>query len=360
MDPAEATRILGKANEMGDRTMSNFREAGYPVPEKGCITSLADIDKLVASTPEQRAADVLSRQHGGVGGEITSAEGEASVRPGDLTPSQTIEPGAGGPMINRAAPRVSPPASPAEDALNELIQKHGAGLPEVESAEGEASVRPKDLTPSQTVESTAGPVQPKLPKSPYEEALTKIHNGETPTPAPDEAAAEVSPAEEALQQAAKPAEEPTMNPEAEAASEPATEQQPEPEDAPAAAPEEPAKEPAKTPPTVMRFNGKSADGTVEGSLPVEVVNPHSNAAAVTTTKGGRSYEADGSRHLPTATVRNPRTGKVFEAFEHSLTPEADAGAASATEPVVLRGPQERPAPRQEGRTPGQVQVRCAC
>jgi hypothetical protein len=66
----------------------------------------------------------------------------------------------------------------------------------------------------------------------------------------------------------------------------------------------------------VRFDGKSADGNVIGSMPVMIVDPHSNAHLVTQTKGKRQYEG-ANRHLPTATVVNER-GRQFEAYHHTL------------------------------------------
>jgi hypothetical protein len=70
-----------------------------------------------------------------------------------------------------------------------------------------------------------------------------------------------------------------------------------------------------------RFDGKSADGKVTGSMDVTVLDPHSNAheVAQTTGKGKhvRQYDKDGHRHLPTATVKSDR-GTIFEAYHHTL------------------------------------------
>lgn len=67
----------------------------------------------------------------------------------------------------------------------------------------------------------------------------------------------------------------------------------------------------------VKFDGTSADGRVTGVMPVTIVDPHSNASAVTyTDKRGREYEGARS-HLPTATVRNDR-GTTFEASHYSL------------------------------------------
>jgi hypothetical protein len=74
----------------------------------------------------------------------------------------------------------------------------------------------------------------------------------------------------------------------------------------------------------MRFNGRSVKGDVEGSMPVRVVNPHSNAHLVTHTKGGREYEG-AYTHLRTATVERPahkeRPARQFEAYHHTLSEE---------------------------------------
>lgn len=73
----------------------------------------------------------------------------------------------------------------------------------------------------------------------------------------------------------------------------------------------------------VRFNGKSADGKVDGSMTVKIVNPHSNADKVTQTDTkGRQY-AGASRHIPTATVEVDRSKRglppiQFEAYHHTL------------------------------------------
>jgi hypothetical protein len=75
----------------------------------------------------------------------------------------------------------------------------------------------------------------------------------------------------------------------------------------------------------VKFEGKSADGSTSGMFEVEVVNPHSNADKVTHTDNrGRMYEGAFS-HIPTATVKNTRSGKVFEAHHYTLgKPEVKA------------------------------------
>lgn len=70
-----------------------------------------------------------------------------------------------------------------------------------------------------------------------------------------------------------------------------------------------------------RFDGTSPDGKVSGSLPVTILNPHSNSdkvdRTVKTGKRTRMYDKDGQTHLPTATVKTDR-GTVFEAHHHQL------------------------------------------
>lgn len=85
----------------------------------------------------------------------------------------------------------------------------------------------------------------------------------------------------------------------------------------------------------VRFDGKSADDKVTGSMDVTIVNPHSNKDKVTDVKGtgnrARAYEG-ANRHLPTATVKSAR-GTQFEAFHHTLKSlsEADLKAACRCE-----------------------------
>lgn len=70
----------------------------------------------------------------------------------------------------------------------------------------------------------------------------------------------------------------------------------------------------------VRFDGKSADGKVQGSMNVKIVDPHSNADKVTrtTTTGKKSRSYEGQHiHIPTATVENSR-GTQFEAYHHTL------------------------------------------
>jgi hypothetical protein len=80
----------------------------------------------------------------------------------------------------------------------------------------------------------------------------------------------------------------------------------------------------------MRFNGRSVGGTVEGSMPVSVVNPHSNAAAVTHSKGGKEYEG-AFTHIRQAIVERPahkeRPAKQFEAHHFTLSNEDKASDA---------------------------------
>lgn len=66
----------------------------------------------------------------------------------------------------------------------------------------------------------------------------------------------------------------------------------------------------------VRFDGKAADGTVEGFMDVTVVDPHSNRSKVTHVTRGKPY-AGAFSHLPTARVRNQR-GREFEAHHHTL------------------------------------------
>jgi hypothetical protein len=74
---------------------------------------------------------------------------------------------------------------------------------------------------------------------------------------------------------------------------------------------------------MARFDGKSADGKVEGSMDVKIINPHSNVDKVTHTKveGKKHRDYEGAfTHIPTATVQNSR-GTVFEAHHFTLQPK---------------------------------------
>ena len=77
---------------------------------------------------------------------------------------------------------------------------------------------------------------------------------------------------------------------------------------------------------VVRFNGNAASGSVSGSMDVTVINPHSNADKVTSTKveGKRTRQYEGANvHIPTATVEMDRSKRGlaplrFEAYHHTL------------------------------------------
>jgi len=83
----------------------------------------------------------------------------------------------------------------------------------------------------------------------------------------------------------------------------------------------------------VRFDGRSADDRVTGSMPVEIVNPHSNAHLVASVTGKgkrqRAYDKEGRQHMPTATVKSSR-GTVFEAYHHTLKALEDDGGERPT------------------------------
>lgn len=68
----------------------------------------------------------------------------------------------------------------------------------------------------------------------------------------------------------------------------------------------------------VRFDGRAADGRAEGMFEVEIVNPHSNSDKVTHTDNRGRQWAGAFTHLPTATVKNKRSGNVFEAHHYTL------------------------------------------
>lgn len=86
-----------------------------------------------------------------------------------------------------------------------------------------------------------------------------------------------------------------------------------------------------------RFEGKAADGTVEGGFDVKIIDPHSNAHEVGKTEGkgkkARMYDKNGYSHIPMALVERPeqkrlsgeiRPAKQFQAYHHTLRPIQNA------------------------------------
>jgi hypothetical protein len=80
------------------------------------------------------------------------------------------------------------------------------------------------------------------------------------------------------------------------------------------------KTPALAPGDVVRFDGASPDGKVNGSMDVVIVDPHVNRADVGKTIDGREYGRDGKRHLGIALVERDRKGekKQFRAYHRQL------------------------------------------
>jgi len=75
----------------------------------------------------------------------------------------------------------------------------------------------------------------------------------------------------------------------------------------------------------VRFDGEAVDKSVQGSMLVTVIDPHSNAHLVTHTDGrGRQY-ADGFTHIPQALVEHMaykgRAARQFTCYTYMLQSE---------------------------------------
>lgn len=68
----------------------------------------------------------------------------------------------------------------------------------------------------------------------------------------------------------------------------------------------------------VRVDGTAINNTFSGNAEMEIVNPHANRDQVTHTTGKREYNG-AYHHIPTATVKNPRNGKVHEVYHHILS-----------------------------------------